>query len=104
MLKIEKLFFFRNTTTVMPVAHARGVILTVLEKFNVPIYEYTPIQVKQTLTGYGRADKKEVEQMVKIALGVDKLPKLDDTVDSIAIAITYTRSAEALENLQRVKI
>ena len=98
---IEKLFFFRNTTTVMPVAHARGVILTVLEKFKVPIYEYTPIQVKQTLTGYGRADKKEVEQMVKIALGIDKLPKLDDTIDSIAIAITYTRSAEALENFKR---
>lgn len=98
---IEKLFFFRNTTTVMPVAHARGVILTVLEKYGVPIYEYTPIQVKQTLTGYGRADKKEVEQMVKIALTTDKLPKLDDTIDSIAIAITYTRSAEALENVKR---
>ena len=98
---IEKLFFFRNTTTVMPVAHARGVILTVLEKYGVPIYEYTPIQVKQTLTGYGRADKKEVEQMVKLALTTDKLPKLDDTIDSIAIAITYTRSAEALENFKR---
>ena len=80
---IEKLFFFRNQTTVMPVAHARGVILTVLEKFGVPIFEYTPMEVKQILTGYGRADKKEVEQMVKIALGTDKLPKLDDTVDSL---------------------
>ena len=89
---IEKLFFFKNQTTVMPVAHARGVILTVLEKFNIPIYEYTPIEVKQVLTGYGRADKKEVEQMVKISLGVDELPKLDDTVDSIAIAICHTRS------------
>lgn len=89
---IEKLFFFRNTTTVMPVAHARGVILTVLEQYGVKIYEYTPMEVKQVLTGYGRADKKEVEQMVKLSLGVDKLPKLDDTVDSIAIAITYTRS------------
>ena len=89
---IEKLFFFRNQTTVMPVAHARGVILTVLEKFGVPIFEYTPMEVKQILTGYGRAYKKEVEQMVKIALGTDKLPKLDDTVDSIAIAISYTRS------------
>lgn len=101
---IEKLFFFRNTTTVMPVAHARGVILTVLEKFNVPVFEYTPIQVKQTLTGYGRADKKEVEQMVKIALQTDNLPKLDDTIDSIAIAITYTRSADVMESLQRIKI
>ncbi len=89
---IEKLFFFRNRTTVMPVAHARGVILTVLEKFNVPIYEYTPMEVKQVLTGYGRADKKEVEQMVKLSLGVDNLPKLDDTVDAIAIAICHTRS------------
>ncbi len=89
---IEKLFFFRNQTTVMPVAHARGVILTVLEKFQIPIYEYTPMEVKQVLTGYGRADKKEVEQMVKLSLGVDTLPKLDDTVDSIAIAICHTRS------------
>lgn len=89
---IEKLFFFRNRTTVMPVAHARGVILTVLEQFGVPIYEYTPIEVKQVLTGYGRADKKEVEQMVNIALGNISLPKLDDTIDSIAIAICHTRS------------
>ena len=98
---IEKLFFFRNQTTVMPVAHARGVILTVLEKFGIPIYEYTPMEVKQILTGYGRASKKEVEQMVKIALGSEKLPKLDDTVDSIAIAISYTRSPDALEDLKK---
>lgn len=89
---IEKLFFFRNHTTVMPVAHARGVILTVLEKYNTEIFEYTPMEVKQVLTGYGRADKKEVEQMVKLALDCEDLPKLDDTVDSIAIAICNTRS------------
>lgn len=89
---IEKLFYFKNQTTVMPVAHARGVILTVLEKFNIPIFEYTPIEIKQVLTGYGRADKKEVEQMVKISLGTESLPKLDDTVDSIAIGICHTRS------------
>lgn len=98
---IEKLFFFKNQTTVMPVAHARGVILTVLEKFGIPIYEYTPMEVKQILTGYGRASKKEVEQMVKIALESEKLPKLDDTVDSIAIAISYTRSPDALEDLKK---
>ena len=89
---IEKLFFFHNQTTVMPVAHARGIILAILEKYGVPIFEYTPMEVKQVLTGYGRADKKEVEQMVKLALGTDLLPKLDDTVDSIAIAICHTRS------------
>ncbi len=89
---IEKLFFVHNQTTVMPVAHARGVIITVLEKFGIPIYEYTPMEVKKVLTGYGRADKKEVEQMVKLTLGTDNLPKLDDTVDSIAIAICHSRS------------
>lgn len=89
---IEKLFFFRNRTTVMPVAHARGVILTVLEAHGVPIYEYTPMEVKQVLTGYGRADKKEVEHMVKLSLNTENLPKLDDTVDSIAIAICHSRS------------
>lgn len=89
---IEKLFFFRNRTTVMPVAHARGVILAMLEKFNVPIAEYTPMEVKQVLTGYGRADKKEVEKMVKFSLDTENLPKLDDTVDAIAIAICHTRN------------
>lgn len=88
---IEKLFFVHNQTTVMPVAHARGVILTVLAQHNIPIFEYTPMEVKKVLTGFGRADKKEVEQMVKISLGTDKLPKLDDTVDAVAIAICHTR-------------
>ncbi len=99
---IEKLFFFRNYTTVMPVAHARGVILLTLEQFGIPVYEYTPIEVKKILTGYGRAGKKEVEQMVKISLGVETLPKLDDTIDSIAIAISYTRNEgqNALKKLQ----
>ena len=88
---IEKLFFVHNQTTVMPVAHARGVILTVLEMHNIPIFEYTPMEVKKVLTGFGRADKREVEQMVKLTLNTDTLPKLDDTVDSIAIAICHTR-------------
>lgn len=101
---IEKLFFFRNQTTVMPVAHARGVILTVLEKYNIPIYEFTPMEVKQILTGYGRADKKEVEQMVKLALQTDNLPKLDDTVDSIAIAISYTRGVDIMKDLQKFEL
>ena len=99
---VEELFFFKNQKTVIPVAEARGVILTVLEKFGIPTFGYTPMVVKQVLTGYGRADKKEVEQMVKISLGVEKLPKLDDTVDSIAIAITYTRSVDALDDLKKI--
>ena len=88
---VEELFFFKNQKTIIPVAEARGVILTVLEKLNIPTYSYTPIQVKQVLTGYGRAEKKEVEQMVRLTLQSDKLPKLDDTVAAIAIAICHSR-------------
>ena len=89
---VENLFFFKNQKTVIPVAEARGVILTVLQKFEVPTFSYTPMEVKQVLTGYGRAEKREVEQMVKIALNTDILPKLDDTVDAIAIAICHSRN------------
>lgn len=88
---VEKLYYFRNQTTIIPVAEARGVIVMALEKHGIPVYEYTPMEVKQVLTGFGRADKKQVEQMVKIALDCQDLPKLDDTVDSIAIAICHTR-------------
>ena len=89
---IERLYFFRNQKTIIPVAEARGVILAALQKFNVPMSEYTPIEVKQVLTGYGRASKKEVEQMVQYTLNSDSLPKLDDTVDAIAIAICHSRN------------
>ena len=89
---VEQLFFFKNQKTIIPVAEARGVILTVLEKYGIPTYSYTPMEVKQVLTGYGRADKKEVEQMVRITLRAQELPKLDDTVDAIAIAICHSRT------------
>jgi len=91
---VEKLFFFKNQKTVMPVAEARGVIMMALERCNVKAFEYTPMEVKQALTGYGRADKKEVEQMVKIELKCDNLPRLDDTVDAMAIAICHTRGID----------
>lgn len=94
---VEELFFFKNQKTVIPVAEARGIILTVLEKFNIPTFSYTPMEVKQVLTGYGRAEKKEVEQMVKISLGRENLPKLDDTVDAIAIAICHSRSLRTIQ-------
>lgn len=99
---VEKLFFFKNQKTVMPVAQARGVIMMALEKYSVPTFEYTPMEVKQILTGYGRADKKEVEQMVKIALNRQDLPSLDDTVDAMAIAICHTRNHHDCEKLVKV--
>ena len=88
---IEKLFYFKNQKTVIPVAEARGVILAVLQKNNIPIDEFTPIEVKQMITGYGRASKEEVAKIVEMSIKYKKLPKLDDTVDSIAIALCYSR-------------
>ena len=93
---VEQLFFFKNQKTIIPVAEARGVILTVLEKYNLPVFSYTPMEVKQVLTGYGRADKKEVEQMVALSLNGQALPKLDDTVDAIAIAICHSRNCNLI--------
>lgn len=100
---VEKLFFFKNQKTIIPVAEARGVIMMVLEQNNIPAFEYTPMEVKQVLTGYGRADKKEVEQMVKITLKRDDLPCLDDTIDSMAIAICHVQMNQGLEpcNIER---
>ena len=89
---IEKLFFFKNQKTVMPVSQARGVILLALENFGIKVHEYTPIEIKQTLTGYGRASKDEVARSVKIIMNGQNIPKLDDTVDSIAIAICHIRN------------
>ena len=89
---IEKLFYFKNQKTIIPVAEARGVILSVLESKNIPIFEYTPIEVKQIITGYGRATKEEVAKIVEMSIKYNKLPKLDDTLDSIAIALCYSRT------------
>ena len=89
---IEKLFYFKNQKTIIPVAQARGVILAVLERNKIPIYEYTPIEVKQVITGYGRATKDEVAKIVKMSIKYKKLPKLDDTLDSIAIALCHSRN------------
>lgn len=86
---IEKLFFTRNITTAMSVAEARGVSLLVARQAKLPIAEYTPPQIKQTLTGYGKADKKQVQEMVRIQLGLKEVPKPDDCADALAAAITH---------------
>ena len=101
---VEKLFFFKNQKTIIPVAEARGVIMMVLEKNNIETFEYTPMEVKQVLTGYGRADKKEVEQMVKITLKRDDLPCLDDTIDSMAIAICHAQMHRGCKNIKELEL
>ena len=91
-ISIEELFFNRNTTTAIGVAQGRGAVLIIAAKNNIPIYEYTPLQVKQGVVGYGRADKKQVQMIVKTILNLESVPKLDDTTDAIAIAICHAHS------------
>ena len=92
-ISVEELFFNNNAKTAINVAQARGVILVVGCRKNVPTFEYTPLQIKQSVVGYGRADKIQVQKMVKTILGVDKLPKVDDTTDSMAAAICHAHSS-----------
>lgn len=89
---VESLFFNTNITTGIQVAEARGVILYCLEKNGIKINEYTPLQVKQALVGYGRAEKTQIKKMVKEMLKLEKMPKLDDTTDALAIAICHANS------------
>lgn len=89
-MSIEKLFFAQNVTTAMSVSHARGVAMLAGRKGQLPIAEYTPQQIKQTLTGYGKADKKQVQEMVRIQLGLQEVPKPDDCADALAAAITHS--------------
>jgi crossover junction endodeoxyribonuclease RuvC len=89
VVAIEKLFFTSNITTAISVAEARGVAELVAQQQRVEIAEYTPLQIKQTLTGYGRADKKQVQEMVKRELKLDKIPKPDDAADALAAALTH---------------
>ena len=97
-LSIEKLYFNTNTTTAIDVAQARGVILLSARKSNVDIYEYTPLQVKQSITGYGRAEKHQVMEMVKTLLQLNSVPKPDDTADALALAICHGHWSGSLYN------
>lgn len=91
---VESLFFNTNTKTAINVAEARGVILCTLEKAGIEISEYTPLQVKQALVGYGRADKLQMKEMVKRFLKLEKMPRLDDTTDALAMAICHTHTCK----------
>jgi crossover junction endodeoxyribonuclease RuvC len=88
-MSIEKLFFAQNVTTAMSVSHARGVAMLAGRKAKLPIAEYTPLQIKQTVTGYGKAEKKQVQEMVRVQLGLQKIPEPDDCADALAAAITH---------------
>lgn len=91
-LSIEELFFNTNVKTAITVGHARGVLLLAAQRSRLPIYEYTPLQIKQSVTGYGRADKNQVQQMVKTLLGLQEIPRPDDAADALAVAICHAHS------------
>ncbi|MCI6999092.1 MAG: crossover junction endodeoxyribonuclease RuvC [Clostridiales bacterium] len=95
-ISVEELFFSKNITTGIAVAHARGVILCAAEKKKIPIYEYTPMQVKQAVAGYGLADKKQVMDMTRRLLKLKSVPRPDDAADALAIALCHARSATSL--------
>lgn len=86
---VELLFFATNVTTAISVGQARGVVMLAIGQAGLPMFEYTPMQIKQAVTGYGRADKKQIQEMVKMMLGLDGIPKPDDAADGLAIAITH---------------
>ncbi|HKU18974.1 MAG TPA: crossover junction endodeoxyribonuclease RuvC [Candidatus Saccharimonadales bacterium] len=93
VMSVEKLFFARNVTTAMTVAQARGVVLLCGKQAGLTLFEYTPMQIKQAITGYGKADKKQMQEMVRTLLKLKEVPKPDDAADALAAALTHASVA-----------
>ncbi len=96
---VEELFFSRNVTTALAVGQARGVVLLALAQADIPIYEYKPRAVKQAVAGYGAADKRQMQEMVRLTLGLDARPRPDDAADALAIAICHAYTAPMLRRI-----
>ena len=96
---VEELFYFKNAKTVINVAQARGVIINVCFQNNLTIAEYTPLQIKQSLTGYGRADKVQMQKMIKSVLKLKSIPKPDDTADALAVALCHINSRRYIQKI-----
>jgi len=103
-ISVEELFFNKNIKTAIAAAHGRGVVLLTAAKSGAEVFEYTPLQVKQAIVGYGRATKQQVQQMVKIFLNLKEIPKPDDAADAIAVAICHANSyrMNRIETLNRI--
>jgi len=95
-MAVEKLFFNTNTTTAMDVSQARGVLVLAAQLQRVPIFEYTPLQVKQSVVGYGRAEKRQVQEMTRLLLNLEKIPRPDDAADALAMAICHSHSSGSI--------
>ena len=94
VMAVEKLFFAQNVTTAMTVAQARGVVLLAGKQAGLELFEYTPLQIKQAMTGYGRAEKKQIQEMVRVLLALDTVPKPDDAADALAAALTHAATVK----------
>lgn len=103
IMAVEKLFFNKNTRTALDVGQARGVIMLAAAQQGIPVAEYTPLQVKMAVVGYGRAQKNQVQEMVRILLGLSKPPKPDDAADALGIAIchAHSRNFDYLKDVER---
>ncbi len=99
-IAVEELFYNKNTKTAMAIAQARGVHLLAAENKNIPLYEYTPLQIKQATVGYGRAEKKQVQEMVRLILKLEIIPKPDDVADGLAAAICHAHSLKFAEDFR----
>ena len=95
---VEELFIYKNLKTAMFVSQARGAILLTLAECRIPVYQFTPLEVKQALTGYGRAEKLQMQKMVKTVLGLLEIPKPDDAADALAVALCYAQTSEAMSS------
>ncbi len=102
-MAIEKVFYNSNAKTVIDVSQARGVIMLAAQKKGLPAYEYTPLQVKQSVVGYGRAEKKQVQEMIRRILGLEKVPKPDDTADALAMAVCHGHASGSLMQNMRIR-
>ena len=99
-IAFEELFFSKNITTGIQVAGARGVALAACQSYTDRLYEYTPMQIKQALTGYGSAEKRQMQQMVRMRLGIAEVPKPDDAADAVACAITHAQAGRMREQFR----
>lgn len=97
IMSVEKLFFSRNVTTAMTVAQARGVVLLCGKQAGMEIFEYTPMQIKQATTGYGKADKKQMQEMVRVLLKLKEIPRPDDCADALAAALTHASTLRTIK-------
>ncbi|MBQ7117233.1 MAG: crossover junction endodeoxyribonuclease RuvC [Clostridia bacterium] len=102
-MAIEKVFYNSNAKTVIDVSQARGVIMLAAQKKGLKAYEYTPLQVKQSVVGYGRAEKKQIQEMIKRILALEKVPKPDDTADALAMAVCHAHASGSLMQNMRIR-